>query len=203
MEQTLRQPIEFSTSAGTVIAGWLRTWSRLRYPNDPLEGRPESEQRAVVAIYYELLSDIPIPQLDAACRRVTQRARFFPKPADIRDVLEEPAAKALQLDAENAWDRTLRFVQQGMFSGIRELPPQVMHAARAAGGLGWIESCPPGDLQWAKKRFIEDYKLIHETRQAEHLLSDGEAKKIIRQLAAQSEQPTRKALVPIAAPADE
>jgi hypothetical protein len=41
-------------------------------------------------------------------------------------------------------------------TGRPKLPPHVEHAARAAGGLYYLESCPTSELQWRKKRFIED-----------------------------------------------
>ena len=74
-----------------------------------------------------------------------------------------------------------------------DLPAPVAHAARAAGGFNLIWGCPVTELQWAKKRFIEDYVRIHETRQVEHLLTDGEARSLLRQIAVGS-QTTGKAL---------
>jgi len=40
--------------------------------------------------------------------------------------------------------------------GKPELPRDIDHAARAAGGVYYLESCSTEDLVWAKKRFIED-----------------------------------------------
>ena len=73
---------------GTVLMAWFCTWSSLHYANNPIEGRTQKEQRSIMVNYREVLVDIPISCLDAACRRLTQNVWFFPKPADIRKEVE-------------------------------------------------------------------------------------------------------------------
>ena len=73
---------------GTVLMAWFCTWSTLHYANNPIEGRTKKEQRSIMVNYREVLVDIPSSCLDAACRRLTQNVRFFPKPADIRKEVE-------------------------------------------------------------------------------------------------------------------
>ena len=85
-------------------------------------------------------------------------------------------------------------------ANAEKLDVQSQHAVRAAGGFGWIESCPREELQWARKRLIDDYKLIHQTGQEEYLLAEGDAENIPRRLAAGSKQPKPIELSPVAAP---
>ncbi len=75
-------------TASRVLAAWFYTWSTLHYANNPLEGRTRREQWSVMVNYRKLLAGIPISRLDAACRNLTQRVWFFPKPADIRKEIE-------------------------------------------------------------------------------------------------------------------
>ena len=69
----------------------------------------------------------------------------------------------------------------------------IRHAIDVAGGMRLIEGGKESELPWARKRFIADYMLIHETRQVEHLLSNGEAKRVLAKIAGPA-KPTAKQL---------
>src|SRR5208282_3066388 len=73
-----------SKTSSEVLGGWLRVWARL-YRRDLTEEE--------VAIYGELLADVPPEQLDAACRAASKKCTFFPTPAEIRAQMDRVDAK--------------------------------------------------------------------------------------------------------------
>jgi hypothetical protein len=146
--------------------------------------------KPLIDLWCQLLSDLEPELLDRALEDTARTCtRFFPTPGEIRARIKQADTNALQLKAEQAWQRVFKFAVNPHFSGIRELDRISDHAARAAGGLSWIESCPEDQLQWAKKKFIEAYLRIHELGQGEHLLTDGEAKQFVRELGKRANGP--------------
>jgi hypothetical protein len=165
-----------------IIAGWLRVFDRLPYPQSQ-NRKPLAEED--FAIYAEALCDLPPETIDAACKKWMREGRFFPLPGDLRGGIAKANTAGLALEAADAWDRYLAHVQKyfhpdlGWDRHAPSLNAITEHAGRAAGGAHWVESCPESDLQWARKRFIESYMLAHETGQTQNLLTRGEAKKIL------------------------
>jgi hypothetical protein len=153
------------------------------------------------ALYADALSDLTTEQLHAAFLRASQVCRFFPTPADIRLQVEDAEAKGLQLEAEAAWSRAMDYALNcwhpdiGFTRNTPELPAKLEHAIRAAGGVRCLHNCPESELHWRKKDFIGDYVRLQELGQDQHLLSDGEAKQIIKQLSNESQNTERRQLV--------
>ena len=157
----------------------------------------------LVKVWCRLLADVDAEALNRACERAAKTCKFFPSPAEIRGQLDQANAGAFDLEAEEKWQNLLVWVRRfyhpdlGVTRGaLLQLDPTVEFAARATGGLHWIESCPESELQWAKKRFMETLSRIRETGQMEQLLSDGEAKRILARLQAGPPQPIRSQPAP-------
>jgi hypothetical protein len=154
------------------------------------------------ALYGDALSDLTPDQLDAAFLRASRVCRFFPTPADIRSQVEDTNLKVSQLEADNAWQRVIEWIQCwyhpdiGVSKRAPNLKEAVKHAIIAAGGFDYLFNCCGEKEQWAKKRFLESYKNIHELGEVEHLLGDGEAKQILKQLASEPHKTERKQLTP-------
>jgi hypothetical protein len=74
---------------------------------------------------------------------------------------------------------------------------------KAAGGLRCLHNCAESELHWRKKDFVEDYIRLQELGQAQHLLSDREAKLIIKQLSSESQNTERRQLVSASEPLPE
>ncbi len=69
-------------------------------------------------------------------------------------------------------------------TGMPKLKPEIDAAARAAGGLLYLESCPTAKLEWAKKSFVEAFLRNRETAEHENLLTGGELGKLLREAVA-------------------
>lgn len=145
-----------------------------------------------VALWVSALSDMKPDALDAACRRGMQTCKFFPTPAEIRAQIEHANTRGLDLEGSEAWERWFKHVKRFFHADLgwdRRTPPLdaiTEHAGRAAGGARWVEGCPESELQWARKRFIDAYKLAHETGQVRNLLTRDEAKQILKTLTAEA-----------------
>lgn len=70
----------------------------------------------------------------------------------------------------------------GIRHGAPRLTPLVEFAAKAAGGLHFIERCSEEQLGWCRKTFMAAYTNVQETRQVHHLLGDCEEKRILAEL---------------------
>jgi hypothetical protein len=168
-----------------VLTEWMEEWAVIhsvsRYQKIVLT-------QDVYALYGKSLADLTAEQLDAACRRADAACNCFPKPADIRAQVAGAETKALALESEQVWESLLNWISTyfhpdlGVQSGAPELAPAVKHACRAAGGFSFLERCSQEQLTWARKTFLSTYRNVRELGQAQHLLSDGAAKRILRQL---------------------
>jgi hypothetical protein len=154
----------------------------------------------LVSSWCELLGDLPAALVEAACAQVAKTCRFFPAPGEIRAQIDQAESKAFELEAERGWEQLLNWIRENVFpdSGIRRgaprLAPAVWHAAKAAGGVIDLESCKADQLPWRRKTFLSSYKNIRETAQVEHLLSDGDARKLLRDLSAGAPAASQKLL---------
>lgn len=76
--------------------------------------------------------------------------------------------------------------------GVRgpTLPADIEHAARAAGGLQYIESCGLDELVWVKKRFIEDLERRRKSGGVEKLLPTSELGKMLEATAQRLQLPS-------------
>ncbi len=167
-----------------VLAEWLRKWVRVYSIGlrEPIQLAEED-----YALYAEALGDLAPDQLDAACRKAGQTCAFFPKPPHIRAQFETVDAAARGLEEETKWQELLDYVGRyvypdfpgGLARNAPNLEASVEFAARAAGGLRFLESCSTEDLIWAKKRFCESLAQQRKTGEGVHLLSSAESRKLL------------------------
>jgi hypothetical protein len=149
-------------------------------------------------IWLEAFEDLSCDVLEAAFKRTLRESKYWPiKIADVRSYIDQANSAGLELEAAKAWENYLAHVQKYFHPDIGwnrrtpELDAKTEHAASAAGGARYVEGCPESELQWARKRFIEDYTLVHETAQRQNILTRGEARKILEHLTA---EPSKKQL---------
>jgi hypothetical protein len=143
-----------------------------------------------VDLWVSAVSDLEPRAFDSACRLAMQRCKFLPMPSEIRSLLDQADAKGFDLEAETEWQKLLEWIRRNVFpdTGIRRgappLSPAVDHAAKAAGGIYFMQRCSEERLVWCRRDFLAAFKNFRETGQVEHLLRDGEAKKILSRLRA-------------------
>jgi len=147
-----------------LISEWIVKFVMVYPPTAKGPAVTKETAPALAEIWAEALEGVPTDALEPAFKLTLKTCKWFPTPADILSHIES----ALDSRAEDEWQNVLeyasRHVNQDLAgaafgnSGARapRLPADVDHAARAAGGLAYLESCSRDDLQWAKKRFIED-----------------------------------------------
>jgi hypothetical protein len=64
---------------------------------------------AVIDLYFQALSDLAIEQVEAAVVSLLKTAKFMPRPAEIREIIEGPPPKTSP--AERAWVRLLEMTK--------------------------------------------------------------------------------------------
>jgi hypothetical protein len=162
----------------------------------------------LIASWCELLGDLPAPAVETACTQVGRSCRFFPTPGEIRAQLAGAELRGFELEAEREWQSMMAWISVNVFpdTGIQrnaaELAPAIQHAAKAAGGVFYLQRCDEDQLVWARKNFLAALKNVRDTKQTEHLLSDGVAKRIIRQLSS-GPRSVRKSIAPAPASSSE
>lgn len=189
-QETSRQP---GSETEQVVRKWLVIFGSLfQREITPL----------LIGAWCELLGDLAPGMMERACSQTAKTIRFFPSAGDIRAQLDQAEAKGFELEAETEWQKLLAWVRENVFpdTGIRrgapKLAPAVNHAAKAAGGIYFIERCSEEQLVWCRKTFLAAFENIHETREAEHLLGDGDAKRIIGKLVVGAENRNQLASPP-------
>jgi hypothetical protein len=141
-----------------------------------------------VELWISAVSDLDPRAFDAACKHTVKVCKFFPMPADIRSQIDQARAKGFELEAECEWQKLLSWVREHVFpdTGVGRNAPRlsaaVEHAAKTAGGVFYIQRCSEDQLVWCRKNFLAAYSNVHDTGQVDHLLSNTEAKKILRRL---------------------
>jgi hypothetical protein len=108
---------------------------------------PVSETRAEA--YFTALADLPIGDVITATRRVVAEGRFFPRPVELREMVEG----RLDDRAELAWSTVLRLVRRYGYPGIDgrggapEFPDEASKRAALELYGGWVALCEklPGE----------------------------------------------------------
>ena len=86
-------------------------------------------------LYFEALIDLDIEEVEKACFKAIQQLKWFPKPAEIRNlVLGDPETRAML-----AWDTTLKAVRQhGYYDSVNFTDPLITAVIHdMAGSEGW------------------------------------------------------------------
>ena len=142
----------------------------------------------LVAIWTEELQGYPAATLAPIFQNVLRTCKFFPTPADVLEPLNKAATRGNEEAAEKAWQGTLDYCRRWISpdipnpTGMPKLPEEMARAARAAGGLLYLESCPTSELVWRKKAFVEAFLRSRESAEHENLLTGGELSKLLRNL---------------------
>ena len=140
---------------------------------------------ALLPLWQEQFSAITPDVLLSLFERAMQTCKFFPKIAEIL----EPLNTAEQANFEDEWQALLDYCREWVhpdchFRSAPQLPVEIDHAARAAGGVQFLRACSSEELGWRKKIFIEDLTRSRKTGDLAVLLTGGELKKLLKKAAA-------------------
>jgi hypothetical protein len=120
----------------------------------------ETKTDEELGFYFELLSDLNYSDVAKAIRTHMNTCSFFPKPADIRNIISPPASKELKnVKGEVEFNKVLRLVQKyGRYSSMEFDDPKLTYAIQSAGG--WIALCESTEytLPAIKRSFIAAYQ---------------------------------------------
>jgi hypothetical protein len=123
---------------------------------------PMSEIRA--RLYFEALKDLPLASIEAAVSRLIQGARFFPKPAEIRETLEG----SVEDRARESWRRLLGALEHvGTYESV-DFGDPILHAVVESLG-GWHqawawERVDGPELLGIERDFVSLYRLYSQRR---------------------------------------
>ena len=165
-----------------------------------------------VTLWLEGFADLPDGLLEVAFKKTLATCKFWPvKIADVREHVE----RAEDSRAEDEWQNLLEYVHRHVnpdlahatfgncgLSRAPKLPLDVDHAARAAGGLYFLFGCTTEELQWAKKRFVEDLARQRQSGDIAAFLPASPLAKLLEATAVRFTLPAASdAPVPLPAPA--
>jgi hypothetical protein len=168
-----------------IIAGWLRIFDRLPYPQSQ-NRKPLAEED--YAIYAGALADLPAEVIDAACREWSKVGKYFPLPADIRSMCRKADSMVEDLEGERAWQRALELAgmhgnDYPIASAEQDADEAIANGMRAAGGARWIAVCTGEQLVWAKKTFLEIWRKWKDAPGQAMLPSTPEGRELLAEIA--------------------
>lgn len=132
--------------------------------------------------YYEGLKDLDIAAVEAGAMLALKTAKFFPRPAELREFALGNADDA----AEIAWAELLAEVRRVGYLGTPTLSAQTMDAIRDLWG-SWAHLCAtlPGEgpelLGWMKQ-FQIAHKSVQRQGQRPELIGREQAKRLVSAL---------------------
>ena len=145
----------------------------------------EKDIAPIIPVWQEAFAGMKPEILEPLFQRAMRTCTFFPKIVEIL----EPLDAAEQANFEDEWQALLDYCRDWVhpdihFSGAPELPVEIDHAARAAGGVQFLRACSCEELGWRKKLFIEDLMRSRKTGDLAGLLTGGELRKLLKKAAA-------------------
>jgi hypothetical protein len=141
----------------------------------------------LAGLYYEALKDLTIEQVEAAASAAFNQLVYFPKPVELRELLNGKASD----EADLAWAAFQREVSRVGYMRTPSLPEATMAAVRQVFG-SWSMACSslpapnseraPELMNW-HKRFVAAYSDT-KRREAVGALTQGEAQKALSNISA-------------------
>lgn len=110
-----------------------------------------------IDIYYEILKDYSDEEIKKALNIVMRTCRFFPKPAEIIEIVEGKKDERLAL----IWERVKEVIRNyGAYESIAFEDRIVNQTIEALGG--WVSLCstPVGEMKWKQREFERLYRIF-------------------------------------------
>jgi hypothetical protein len=160
----------------------------LAYPVSPV----------MVNLWVKVFADVAPHKADAAFDKAEKKLKFWPAPAEVLGFVSTAENKMDQEQAEQKWQQVRDYIRiyyspdipprdHDLEDGRKQNAPRItertQRAINAAGGLAYLSNCDRESLQWAKKKFIEQYIRYGELQKDEHLLPDGKVRELLADVA--------------------
>ena len=132
----------------------------------------ESLTAELLAMYVESLEDLSDNQIRLCVGRAIRELKWFPKPAELRELVGCSPREQQDAEARAAWDAIVNFAEkyiqsdpQGCYvidQGVRRVPPpvlsqRILDSVRRTGGWRAYKLMGPADLPHQQKRFMAEY----------------------------------------------
>lgn len=146
--------------------------------------KPISKERT--KIYFDILSDIPIENIELATKELMKKKRYpiFPLPKEIREAAGFVEEDDLELKALRAFRETCDLVMTYSEPGAKPEPddPLIEEAVRLCFG-GWenFAETDPKNENWDRKNFVEIYKKLSQEGHRDRLLSSAKIMKELKE----------------------
>lgn len=132
-----------------------------------------------ITLYFEALKDLDLDDISRACSYLIQSARFFPKPAEIREAIQG-----------NAEDRAMIALQQlkqaiaehGTYKSIKFTDAKIHAVVQALGGWVSLGEKTYDEWVWIDKDFVRIYRafLSRDVQCPDHLVGMTEHSNAIK-----------------------
>lgn len=133
-------------------------------------GETLSDVRA--RLYFDALSSLTLDEVRAAMRRAIQRCRFFPKPAELLELLQGSADD----QAEVAWSRFLHaLTHHGTYTSV-DFGDPTLHAVLETQFGGWHEAwkLETEQTRFAHAEFLKLYRAFRQTGHGKEAYCQGQ-----------------------------
>lgn len=111
-------------------------------------------------IYLAALSDLSVAEVERACIRAAQEAKFMPVPSELRVHAGKTSPAE---EAAHAWDVVLESMNRYDYLRSIDFGPLVNAVVRNLGGWQWLCSQKDPQLEWTRKEFYRVHGLYRNT----------------------------------------
>lgn len=146
------------------------TFARALFVMGEAFNEPVSETRAEA--YFDALREFTLAHVTGACALAVRTLKFFPKPVELRELVEGDSAAA----ADAAWGAVLREIRRVGYLGTPNLEDRALRAVRELWG-SWQRLCEtlpaegPELVGWVKQ-FKQVYGSVERTEQRALTMGD-------------------------------
>ena len=181
------------TTAEVVHEGLLRLAELIRKDGQAYQLTP-----VLIRVWCNVFADVPPYQVEAAFNKAERQLKFWPSPAEVFEFISSAENKVGQEQAEQKWQQVREYIriyyspdipprdhdyEDGRKQNAPRITERTQRAINAAGGLAYLSDCDRESLQWAKKKFIEEYIRWGELKKDENLLPTGEVRDLLGDVA--------------------